>query len=250
MRSIAGIFVAREDAARVAGQLTGLGIPREHVSLLVPGNGEHAVEQVPTTETEQPGMGAVLGAVLGGATGISGGAAASILLPGVGPVIGIGLAAMALLGATGAVAGAAVGGALENSLADGLPRDELFVYEDALRQGRSVVLALTDDEARAERVREALSRAGAEDVDTARERWWIGLRDAEHEHYRDEGGEFTADEAEYRRGFEAALRPEARRATPVSLHVDAALEQRSAPYRRGYQRGRAYHEGLLARDRH
>ena len=30
---------------------------------------------------------------------------------------------------------------------EGLPEDEIFVYEDALRQGRSVVVALADDEA-------------------------------------------------------------------------------------------------------
>src|SRR5438045_2869900 len=100
-----------------------------------------------------------------------------------------------------------------NSLADarraaailqlfGIPGDELYVYEDALRRGRSVVMAFTDNEKVAESARVALKRAGAESVDAAREEWWIGLRDAESEHYLAQGGDFKTDEAKYRLGFE------------------------------------------------
>jgi hypothetical protein len=198
-------------------------------------------------------MGAVVGGVVGAATGLSTGAAATVFIPGVGPVIGIGLAAMALLGLTGAVAGAAVGGVLENSLAEGLPKDELFVYEDALRQGRSVVIALAGDPKLADRVREVLSLAGAEEVDAARDRWWIGLRDAEQEHYRAAAGEFATDEALYRRGFEAALRPEARgkswkQAQGAPRGRDTA-EAGTPAFRRGYDRGRAYQERLVEAER-
>jgi hypothetical protein len=49
-----------------------------------------------------------------------------------------------------------------------LPHDDLPVYEDALRRGRSLVVALTDHEDQARRGREALSQAGAESVDAAR----------------------------------------------------------------------------------
>ncbi len=54
-------------------------------------------------------------------------------------------------------------------MSDGLPKDELFVYEDALRQGRTVLIALTEDATQAEAARAALLQAGAESLDTARD---------------------------------------------------------------------------------
>ena len=64
-------------------------------------------------------------------------------------------------------------------MSDGIPEDEIFVYEDALRKGRSVVIALTDDSRSTAEIREILSRNRAESIDAAREQWWIGLRSAE-----------------------------------------------------------------------
>jgi hypothetical protein len=119
--------------------------------------------------------------------GVAGGAGlvpgiASLLVPGVGPVLGIGILAGTLLGAIGAVGGAAVGATLESEVFKGLPEEELFVYEDAMRKGRTVVVVMAeDDEANA--VRGALELAGAESVDRAREMWWLGLRDVEKEGY-------------------------------------------------------------------
>jgi len=51
------------------------------------------------------------------------------------------LATQAALGTGGAIGGAALGDALDEGMTEGLPKDELFIYEDALRQGRSVVIA-------------------------------------------------------------------------------------------------------------
>ena len=58
-----------------------------------------------------------------------------MLIPGVGPVIAGGIIGAAILGVGGAATGAAAGAALERELADGLPHDELYLYEDALRKG-------------------------------------------------------------------------------------------------------------------
>src|SRR4029434_2882867 len=153
-------------------------------------------------ETEQPGMGKAIGAVVGGVTGAALGpiglAFVSLLVPGVGAVAAAGLYAAALLGVGGAAAGAAVGGTLEDSMSDGLPKDALFVYEDALRRGRTVVIALAKDDEQAEAARTALEEVGAESIDAARKQWWIGLRDAEAEHYSAGERDFTADEAAYR----------------------------------------------------
>src|SRR5918999_3549129 len=139
MKTVVGIFRARADAERSLHELHSLGFDDKHVNLLVPGS-ERELASVPVTAGEGPGMGKAIGTVVGGVAGAAGGmqlvaAAASGFIPGVGPVIAAGLLAGALAG----VGGAAIGGALENAMVEGIPKDELYVYEDALRQGRSVV---------------------------------------------------------------------------------------------------------------
>jgi hypothetical protein len=183
-----------------------------------------------------------LGGALGGALGA--GLAASLIIPGIGAVTAAGAAAVALLGAMGAIAGGAAGAAVDDAAFEGIPVDELFVYEDALRRGRSVVIVLARDQATAELARSILSASGAESVDAARENWWVGLRSAEELEYQATGGDFRADEPLYRRGFEAALNPAFRGRN----YQDALSElQRRYPtayqeqaFRRGYERGLAY----------
>lgn len=138
METVVGIFTARAEAERAADRLRTIGIPRDQINLITPGASAKDLDAAPTTQTEQPGMGKALGGVVGGAIGLASGAQiastiATALLPGVGPVIAIGMAGGALLGIGGAVGGALVGGAVEDTLDTGLPQDELFVYEDALR---------------------------------------------------------------------------------------------------------------------
>jgi hypothetical protein len=151
------------------------------------------------------------------------------------------------------VAGASAGGALENSLAVGLPKDELFVYEDALRQGRTVLIVLTEQEEEAARVRDVLTQAGAESLDAAREHWWLGMRDVEAETYSAHGGDFSHDDARYRRGFEAALQPETSGKgydeVLEYLHMHYADIYREEAFHRGYARGRAYQEDLRKKHR-
>src|SRR5439155_16825307 len=145
------IFNSFADARRGSAILKTLGIPDNRITVLSPHTSEAELEaQIPTTETEQPGMGAELGGTVGAALGVAGGlqagaAVASFLIPGVGPVLAIGLIGAAIFGAGGAAAGALAGHALEEGIAAGIPHDELFVYEDALRRGRSLVIAFADD---------------------------------------------------------------------------------------------------------
>ncbi len=92
-------------------------------------------------------------------------------------------------------------------------------------------------------MRRRLADLGAESIDAAREEWWIGLRDAEEAEYVREGGDFRKDEALFRRGFDAAVRQplappfEEARETLRERHGAAAEER---PFRRGYERGRAW----------
>jgi len=230
MKAIVGVFKSRSDAERGAAELVPLEIPKDRINILTPEATDKEIAAVPTVTGEQPGMGKAMGAVVGGAMGVAGGAGlvpgiVSLLVPGVGPVLGIGILAGTLLGAIGAVGGAAVGAILENEVFKGLPEEELFVYEDALRKGRTVVVVMAeDDEANA--VRGALELAGAESVDRAREMWWLGLRDVEKEGYEADGAN---------RSYAECYQELADR--------DARV-YKSEAFRRGYERGRQYLEAF------
>ena len=255
MEDIVGIFNSLADARRAAAIVRTFGIPEDRITVLTPHTSEVEIEaSVPTSDTEQPGMGKAMGGTVGAAMGVAGGATAgaavaSLLVPGVGPVLALGILGAALLGAGGAAAGAAAGDALEHGMSDGLPRDELFLYEDALRKGRSVVIAFAEDELIAENARAGLASAGAETVDAAREDWWTGLRGAEQEHYTSEDRDFTADEARYRLGFEAALHPNRRgksqQEVAGNLEKKYGADSTTSSFRQGYERGQRYQSFIV-----
>jgi hypothetical protein len=258
MEAVSGVFNTRSAAERVVQEAASAGIPADKVTLLTPGSVDRIDKEmpsVPTDSTEQPGMGKAIGALVGGGVGLTGGALLIALVPGVGPITAIGLLGAAIAGAAGATVGATVGDKMEKSTIEGLPEDEIFVYEDALRQGRSVVVALAEREESASRLRELMKKEGAESVDAAREQWWIGLRSAEESHYSKSGKNFANDERFYRLGFQAALHAKTRcmEFDQVSGAMNAALEdvQRQHPgvdveeaFTRGYQRGRDYYQQL------
>jgi hypothetical protein len=256
MRAVVGLFETPALADRAQQALRAAGFSEDQLGLVVPGASSQDITDIPTTEAEPPGVGRALGAVVGGAAGATAGiqlavAAASVLvLPIAGPVIVTGFVAGAALGLG---AGAVVGKALDNELTDGLPRDELFVYEDALRQGRAVVVVMAADESRVETAQGLLQRAGAESVDAARNRWWVGLRNSEAARHTASEPDFARDEPLYRAGFEAALARDLR-GTSYD-HATEVLRERyrdayaHEAFRRGYEAGRSYHRALFARSR-
>ena len=158
-------------------------------------------------------------------------------------MLGIGILAGTLLGAIGAVGGAAVGATLESEVFKGLPEEESFVYEDALRKGHTVVVVMAED-GDANAVRCALEFAGAETVDRAREMWWIGLRDVEKERYTADGANFEHDERDFRGGFEAALQLRNRNRSWQEYYQELGDRNTHAyereAFKRGYERGRQY----------
>jgi hypothetical protein len=262
MEMVTAVFDSQDDVALALQKLRAMGIRESRISLLTPGELKQEMGAVPVSTTEQPGMGKTMGGVVGAAAGAAGGlelgAALSAFIPGVGPVIALGLMGAGLFGLAGAGIGAAIGQKAENALDEGLPEDELFVYEDALRRGRSVVMVMAEDEDQARVLRDALKQEGAESVDAARDEWWIGLRSAEQEHYTGLGKDFSQDENFYRCGFEAALhaRTRGKEYDQVLGEMQNDLEELKKqypnaeveePFRRGYDRGRAYYESLRAR---
>jgi hypothetical protein len=240
MEPIVGIFSSRSAAEQAGARLRERGFPAERISMLLPGGPvtPRSIEAaVPTEEAEQSGVGQAIGGVVGGAAGASAGVlAASLLVPGVGAVTAIGLAA-ALFGALG---GVKAGSALEKTR-HGIPKDELYLYEDALAHGKGVVFVLPETEDEAASARRTLAEAGAETLEAAREAWWVGIRDAEKAHYDSLEGDFDTDEEVYREGLIAALLPQMRgksydEALPLlrELYGDA-VEHKA--FREGYARG-------------
>ena len=256
MKAVTGVFDSQSDAQRALEQFRTLGLSEDRLTLLTPGHSNAQEEAVPATAAEQPGMGKAIGALVGGAAGLSGGPLLmAALIPGVGPITVFGLLGGAFVAAVGAGVGAIAGGKLENATDKGLPEDELFVYEDALRNGHSVVIAMAKDDDEAARFREVLNAEEAVEVDAAREQWWIGLRSAEKEHYSNTGRKFGDDEKFYRLGFEAALHARTRCMEYDQVHSEMEvkieeLEQQYPgknavePFRKGYERGRDYYQRL------
>jgi hypothetical protein len=254
MKTVTGVFRFYQAARDAAVALRRAGFSESQVNLLSPASSEAEIHAIQTSDTEQPGVGGAIGGMLGGAVGVAGGLelgmAAAVLIPGVGPILAFGLAGAALLGAGGAIGGAALGNAADDKNNEGVPSDEVFFYEDALRQGRSIVLVLTEDHSEEKRAHQLLADAGAESLDAARQDWWLGLRDGEKEHYEALGHNFELDEDAYRSGFNSALRRECR---GRSLDEQADCLKwwypetwDSEPFKLGYERGLKYLEQQAA----
>ena len=251
MESISGVFRSRQDAENAINELRKVGIPDQRIGLVTPGSDTGELETgLPVTDTEQPGMGRAMGAAVGGAMGAAGGATlglavATLAIPGVGPVIAFGMVGAALLGIAGATAGSAVGDTIEGELGDGVPHEDVYLYEDALRHGNSVVIAYTETEDQADKAEDVLSTTGAVDLDELRENWWKELRDGERAHYHRDGRDFERDEESYRRGFQAALHPHRRGKAYSDVESDLRTAHQGteldSAFRAGYERGQAHH---------
>jgi hypothetical protein len=143
--------------------LSSVGVARESIIFLsneapvdggvasTPTATKEKLDRVPTTDGERDGMGRAVGALVGGAVGagagMAGGAAiASLMVPGVGPILAIGLRAAAVLGLSGATAGATAGHRTEHALEQGVAKDDVKFYHAALRRGLSLVIAHVDSE--------------------------------------------------------------------------------------------------------
>ncbi len=258
MQAITGVFSSQSEAETALKHLQQSGILHDRITILTPGNNYKIADEmrsVPKDATEQPGMGGALGALMGGGVGFTGGAILMALVPGVGPVTAFGLLGAAVLGAAGATIGATTGNKIENSQSEGIPEDEIYVYEDALRRGKTVVIALVDSESSATQIKELLYRDGAESVDAAREQWWIGLRSAEEGRYPVSHRSFSEDEKFFRLGFQSAMHARTRcmEFDQVSAEMDAALEEVKSqfpgenveePFLHGYRRGREHYQQL------
>ena len=249
MEIVTGVFDTHDQAVKAVHALQKFGLGNNQIGLVSPDDKNARPVRVPVTDTEDSGMGKAMGAAVGGAMGAAGGAtlglaAASILVPGVGPVLAFGLLGAALLGGTGAAVGAVVGDSLEEGLGEGIPHEDIYLYEDALRHGRSVVVVYADEGKQTDDARKVLENAGAINLDDLREDWWAELRDDESNTYGDSGRDFENDEVSYRKGFEAAQHPkrQGRSFTEAEENLREAYsdEELDDAFRRGYERGHVH----------
>ena len=244
MQAVTGVFKSQDQADNAVNQLRSLGITDKRIGIVRPGTAPERLEAgVPVTDTEEPGMGRAMGAAVGGAMGAAGGATAglavaSLVIPGIGPLLAFGMVGAALLGTVGAAAGSAVGDTVEEELGEGIPHEDVYLYEDALRHGHTVLIAYADDGDQADRAGEVMRSTGAEDLDMLRENWWQEVRGDERTRYT---GDFDQDEESYRRGYTAALHP--RRRGRAYSDVEDELRTQYAntvldrPFQSGYERG-------------
>lgn len=155
-QTVVGVFSDRAQAERAVRDLEAMGFTHEQIGLLTPHGGVPGVDVNPVPQFEtHAGSGAAAGVVVGGVLG----AAAALLIPGIGPVIAGGILAAAL---GGAAVGAVAGGIVGALVGMGIPETEARYYEGEFRQGRSLVLVHAGD--RYDEVRNFLRKEGAYDV--------------------------------------------------------------------------------------
>jgi len=177
MKTVVGIFGTSSAAERAAASLVNAGVPPARIRQLTPGSSENEIHSaVPISETEQSGMGKAIGGLVGAVSGATAALGLSALLQGgFGTLTATNYFFTVVGAAVGAAIGAFAGGALEDTLSPGLPKDEIYFYEEALRRGRSVVFVFASSGRQEEIARRTLGRAGADSLDAGDESWGVGI---------------------------------------------------------------------------
>jgi hypothetical protein len=163
MRTVTGLFDSHDQARAAVAALEEAGIVSDDISLISAG----------TDVEENTSAGIGIGSAVGGVGGLLAGLGA-FAIPGIGPVIGAGWLATALIGAAiGGVAGGLIGTFTES----GVDRDEAHVYAEGVRRGGSVVVARVD-ESQTDAAATILGQSGSVDVNERRrsfeETGWTG----------------------------------------------------------------------------
>jgi len=159
--TVVGVFRDRDKAERAVEELHRLGFRDDQIGFMMRGAEGTTVEATDDNGNragEAATGGIVTGGLIGGAL-----AAASLLIPGVGPVLAGGILAT-IIG--GAAAGGAVGGLLGMLVGSGIPDDEAHYYESEFNEGRILVTVKAGN--RYQEARDALMRLGAYDIESGR----------------------------------------------------------------------------------
>jgi hypothetical protein len=176
MHNLVGIFRECATADRAVRELLQAGIPQNQIIFMSGLDSAAQATALPTTDAEPEGMGKAMGEYVGAVTGASAGLAlgsalASMFVPGVGPIMAAGIGAAAVLGLGGATAGAKLGHESEDAMDQGVPKDDVFLYRDLLKQGRSLVIVEAANDHQISSGRAILKNNGSEDIGEAGRRW-------------------------------------------------------------------------------
>jgi len=159
METAIGVFSSRDRAEEAVKELQKKGVPEQSIVYLTRSESE--------AKTIAKELGATVGGFAAGAAGMSAGVvAATLLLPGVGPIFALGFGAAALLGLAGAGAGAAVGSAASRDAEAPQPTPDEKCSEDAaffrevLKEGRSLIVVRTHSQEIATAACSILDRLG------------------------------------------------------------------------------------------
>lgn len=169
MKLLVGIFPSPTAAAGAVRELREAGLAENQLLLTAQLPESTDPQAVATAEPESPpgacGLteGHMAGALTGFAGGLLGGAAVSLFVPGIGPVLALGAVALSTL--LGVTAGGVIGGVVQSTFTPELPYDHRFVYIEALRLGHWLVIAEPYDEGQKEATERILTRFGAEVLD-------------------------------------------------------------------------------------
>lgn len=161
---VVGVVPNRPTAEQVIGNLRLAGFEQERLSLIVVDKEEaEALEGV----DDQTGEGAktvakdaAVGAAAGGTAGLLAGAA-TLAIPGIGPILGAGVL-LGLFGGAGTFVGALSGAFASEEVSNQVVER----YGMALREGQAVIAVTAPDTETAKQAEEFLSQAGATNVNS------------------------------------------------------------------------------------
>ena len=252
MKLLIGIFPSVDVAEEAGRALRAVGVAENHLLLLTPeGSGTRLQSVSPEKTAGACGTtaGHLMGAATGFASGVLGGAAVILLVSGVGPIVAVGSLVFGSL--VGVAVGATLGGLMQRAFDMTIAPEEFFVYEDALRQGFSLLIVKPSNEEQRHAADQVLTRLGTKGFDALREQWWQRQREQEAAAYKG-ASSFAAHEFSYRRGFEAALDARDRGKTFAEAASVLALRApgmyKDEAFRYGFERGQTYYHAMREHD--
>jgi anti-sigma B factor antagonist len=140
-----GVFSSRDRAEEAVKELRQQDVPEQSIVFLTRSENE--------AKTIAKQFGATVGGFVGGAAGMSAGVvAATLLLPGIGPVFALGFGAAALLGLAGAGAGATVASTATHDVEAPKPTpdekcsEDVAFFREVLKEGRSLIVVRTESQ--------------------------------------------------------------------------------------------------------
>ena len=135
-RTLVSSFEDRAAAENAVGALHAAGFPNESIGFVLRGRDVASGGMLTDAEGAKDGKGAATGAVTGGIVGGVVAAAASYIMPELGPFVAGGVLATFF---GGAVAGTAVGGILGALTGLGVSENKAELYDRQFRSGRAIV---------------------------------------------------------------------------------------------------------------